>query len=97
MESYWRPLTRQSFWYIVVEACKIAEPMINDPSFSWKDAGSHSCRKTLACSYESIEDAQHALGHKSSGTTAVYRANNPREQRRLQQQAGAKLLRKVAA
>jgi hypothetical protein len=44
-----------------------------------------------------MEDAQHALGHKSSGTTAAYRANNPREQRRLQQQVGKRLLRKVAA
>jgi integrase len=93
----WRPLTRQSFWFIVVEAAKIAEPIINDPTFSWKDCGSHSCRKTLACAFESIEDAQHALGHKSSGTTSAYRANNPREQRRLQQKVGARLLRKAAA
>jgi integrase len=96
-DGNWHPLTRQSFWYIVVEAAKLAEPIINDPTFPWKDCGSHSCRKTLACAFDNIEDAQHALGHKSSGTTSVYRSNNPREQRRLQQKIGAKLLRQVAA
>lgn len=93
----WRPLARQSFWFIVVQACKLAEPIIDDPTLSWKDAGSHSCRKTLACAFDNIEDAQHALGHKSSETTAAYRSANPREQRRLQQKVGARLLRKAAA
>jgi integrase len=96
-DGSWRALTRQSFWYIVVEAAKIAEPIINDPTFSWKDAGSHSCRKTVACAFEDIEDAQHFLGHKSSETTSRYRLANPREQRRAAQKLSARFLRKVAA
>jgi integrase len=96
-DKSWRPLTRQSFWYVVVEACKIAQPLINDPNFRWQECGSHSCRKTLACAYENIEDAQHELGHKNVGTTSKYRLANPREQRRQQQQISARLLRSRAA
>jgi integrase len=96
-QYHFRALSRQSFWYVVVEACKIAEPIINDPTFSWKDCGSHSCRKTVACAYENIEDAQHVLGHKDAATTAKYRLANPREQRRLQQQVGRRLIPSRAA
>jgi integrase len=95
--KHWRAISRQQFWCVVVQAAKIAEPIINDPTFSWKDCGTHSCRKTVACSYDDIEDAQHVLGHKSAATTAKYRLANPREQRRLQQQNGRRFLRRIAA
>jgi integrase len=94
-DGTWRALSRQSFWFIITQACKLAESRL--PNFRWTDYGSHSCRKTVACGFDDIEEAQHFIGHKSSATTSRYRLANPKLQRQSAMKLAARYLPAVAA
>ncbi len=39
----WRAISRQQYWFIVVEACK----KVSLPDFDWHDFGTHNGRKTI--------------------------------------------------
>jgi hypothetical protein len=76
----WRAISRQQYWYIVVEACK----KVKLPDFDWHDFGTHSGRKTIVT--QIVEDtgditaAQHYIGHTSSAMTDKYNRADPRKQ-----------------
>jgi hypothetical protein len=79
----WRPISRQQYWHIVVEACK----KVSLPDFDWHDFGTHSGRKTIVTQIVAdtgdITAAQHYIGHASSAITDKYNRADPRKQREI--------------
>jgi Phage integrase family len=79
----WRAISRQRYWFIVVEACK----KVSLPDFDWHDFGTHSGRKTIVTQIveetHDITAAQHYIGHASSAMTDKYNRADPRKQREI--------------
>jgi integrase len=79
----WQAISRQQYWFIVVEACK----KVKLPDFDWHDFGTHSGRNTIVT--QIVEDtgditaAQHDIGHASSAMTDRYNRADPRKQREI--------------
>jgi hypothetical protein len=93
----WRAISRQQYWYIIVNACK----KVCLPDFDWHDFGTHSGRKTIVT--QIVEDtgditaAQHYIGHASSAMTDKYNRADPRKQREIGLVSARKQWAKTAA
>jgi integrase len=98
-DGRWKAISRQMHWFIIVEACKVAQTKLK--SFDYRDFGSHSARKTvvtvLTDSTGNILDASRYIGHKSIGTTQAYYKANPRRERENVGKMVALMLPAVAA
>jgi integrase len=95
--KYWRAISRQQYWAIVVAACK----KVNLPDFDWHDFGTHSGRKTIVTMIvedtKDITEAQHYIGHASSAMTDKYCCADPRKQREIGLSCARKQWEKSAA
>jgi hypothetical protein len=93
----WKAISRQQYWYIVVEACK----RVSLPDFSWTEFGTHSCRKTIVTqiveSTGDITAAQHYIGHASSSMTDKYNRSDPRKQREIALKVARRMFADMAA
>jgi integrase-like protein len=93
----WRAISRQQYWFIVVQACK----KVNLPDFAWQDFGTHSGRKTIVTQIveetHDITAAQHYIGHASSAMTDKYNRADPRKLRSIGLESARKQWAKSAA
>jgi integrase len=93
----WRAISRQQYWFIVVQACK----KVSLPDFDWREFGTHSGRKTIVTQIvESTGDttaAQHYIGHASSSMTDKYNRSDPRKQREIALKVARKMFADLAA
>jgi integrase len=93
----WRSISRQQYWFIVVQACK----KVNLPDFDWHDFGTHSGRKTIVTQIveetHDITAAQHYIGHASSAMTDKYNRADPRKLRSIGLESARKQWAKSAA
>ncbi|MDQ3829764.1 MAG: tyrosine-type recombinase/integrase [Candidatus Tectomicrobia bacterium] len=93
----WRAISRQQYWFIVVEACK----KVTLPDFDWHDFGTHSGRKTIVTQIveetHDITAAQHYIGHASSAMTDKYNRADPRKLRSIGLESARKQWARSAA